>query len=987
MNKSKSFKRTVLATSIASLALTGFTSVTFAQEDLAVEEIVVLGVKGAQESAVNSKRSAASVVDSIAAEDIGKLPDATISDSLQRIPGIQIRRSAGEGGSVNVRGLPQVNTLLNGESYLGANSIVSAQPNFGDIPSQLLKGADVIKAPTANILTAGLTGTIDLKTRRPFDFKDDGFTTALGAEVSTGTTTRETDPSVNGLINWKNDKVGILVGGVYSKSNLSNQYAGPAGGGYGWVQLVGLPSDPNKDHLYAGPEGFDAFNKVTERERTGLNISGQVDLGEGFQLITDFFYTKQDEYNRQVGLAAENKWASFNYFTVPAGAAVPQGGLGNFVATKAYDATVSRIQSYSENNEYFSRSQDFNIELKYDNGGPFTSNVRFIKGHASQSNINSYFQSDLFSGDASNTNVWTDDDKNAPGTGKGIRIPGSWVKPNPYGWTGKANILVDYRGADPVWSGWNNKVTGPKGPNATIADYISDIKSYNTAAISSENNYDRTGDLTVFRANGSYKFDEGFITSIDAGVRLSKRDVVDDEWHGTSTFYPGALRKDGTVNAAGCDARWKATDVRFDGDCQVGEMVDGKWVPFTAVGYVPMSDFKTIKVSEYGDVKGIPPVYAVDPNSMDDIPGFHKKFYGNFNHSVNPGDSFIVGLNEQSEFVQFNFKQDIFSGNLGVRVIETELNVKQNITGDGRSYGLASVDNGDRYTSRSYTDVLPAFNIAADVTDDIKLRAAWSKNATALDLDQYGKSLSVGYTIDQVDNNIHRVTGVDFKGNPALDPWRSTNMDFSAEWYTAPGSLLSIGLFKVDIDSFPVTVETQEEWPDLDGIVRRTTKVSRKSQGSGGTVKGLELGAKQAFDFLPGFWSHFGVDANYTYSPSENTYQKDINGKHPEFNDNSKNQYNLVAWYQNEGLQARIAYNYRSERFTGENKSGLLGYQEATTYVDASVSYDINDSMTVSLNGSNITGEKERYYLGTPDQFIYESVYEPRYTLGLRTKF
>ncbi|WP_231635998.1 TonB-dependent receptor plug domain-containing protein [Novosphingobium sp. ST904] len=115
--------------------------------DPSAEEIIVTGIRASQERAVNIKRNATSVVDSISAEDIGKLPDVTISDSLQRIPGVQILRSAGEGSTINIRGLPQVTTLLNGEAYLGAQSITTIQPNFNDIPSQLFAGADVIKSP------------------------------------------------------------------------------------------------------------------------------------------------------------------------------------------------------------------------------------------------------------------------------------------------------------------------------------------------------------------------------------------------------------------------------------------------------------------------------------------------------------------------------------------------------------------------------------------------------------------------------------------------------------------------------------------------------------------------------------------------------------------------------------------------------------------------------------------------------------------------
>jgi len=109
------------------------------------QDIVVTGVRGAQQKAINVKREASQIVDSIAAEDIGKLPDVTIADSLQRVTGVQITRSAGQGASVNIRGLANVLTTLNGEQFLGASNITGAQPNLTDIPSTLFAGVDVIK--------------------------------------------------------------------------------------------------------------------------------------------------------------------------------------------------------------------------------------------------------------------------------------------------------------------------------------------------------------------------------------------------------------------------------------------------------------------------------------------------------------------------------------------------------------------------------------------------------------------------------------------------------------------------------------------------------------------------------------------------------------------------------------------------------------------------------------------------------------------------
>lgn len=216
-------KRSVLALCVlaAIQPVTAFAQETEVPDDSDIEVINVSGIRGSQEASIFNKRTAATVVDSIAATDIGKLPDVTISDSLQRISGVQIRRTAGEGGSLNIRGLPQVVTQLNGEQYLGANSVVSTQPNFSDIPSPLFRGADVFKNATANLGNAGITGTVNLKTYRPFDFEE-GSTFSGAAEMQRGDETKKNDPNLSALYNWQNGDVGFMISGTYANVNLAN---------------------------------------------------------------------------------------------------------------------------------------------------------------------------------------------------------------------------------------------------------------------------------------------------------------------------------------------------------------------------------------------------------------------------------------------------------------------------------------------------------------------------------------------------------------------------------------------------------------------------------------------------------------------------------------------------------------------------------------------------------------------------------------------
>ncbi len=209
-------------------------------------------MRAAEQKAVELKRDAASIQDSISAEDIGKLPDTTIADSLQRITGVQINRDGGEGTSVNIRGLPQVGTLLNGEAFLTTGSIVSVQPDFGDIPSQLFSGADVNKSPSASLLNAGITGTINLRTRRPFDLQQ-GWTLAGAASALHGSQTDKYQPEIDTLIGFHAERWGVVASAAYSDVTLEHSFDGM--GQYSG-ELVGETSDNT-----TWPKGFlNAYN-------------------------------------------------------------------------------------------------------------------------------------------------------------------------------------------------------------------------------------------------------------------------------------------------------------------------------------------------------------------------------------------------------------------------------------------------------------------------------------------------------------------------------------------------------------------------------------------------------------------------------------------------------------------------------------------------------------------------------------------------------
>src|SRR5258707_11140774 len=184
-------------------------------------EVTVTGVRESQIRAIELKRLAPNIQDSISAESIGQLPDVTITDSLQRITGVQINRDAGVGTSVDVRGLPQVGTMMNGEVFISPDQIDSQEPDFTTLPATLFNQVDVIKSSTSSQTESVISGAINLHTNRPWDLPH-GFTYSYNADAERGSTSRKTGPEASGLVSYNGDGAwGLLVSGDFSDTTRS----------------------------------------------------------------------------------------------------------------------------------------------------------------------------------------------------------------------------------------------------------------------------------------------------------------------------------------------------------------------------------------------------------------------------------------------------------------------------------------------------------------------------------------------------------------------------------------------------------------------------------------------------------------------------------------------------------------------------------------------------------------------------------------------
>ncbi|HZP66345.1 MAG TPA: TonB-dependent receptor [Rudaea sp.] len=983
--------------------------------------VEVVGVRASQMRAIETKRTAPNIQDSITAESIGQLPDVTLTDALQRITGVQINRDAGTGTSVDVRGLPEVGTMLNGEVFITPDQIDSQQPDFTMLPATLFRGVDVIKSPTASTTEGGISGALDLHTYRPWDLPS-GFTYSYSANGERGDTTGKWGRSASGLVSYNGGNWGLLVSADYSDTTrhnanegldqygvvLNGENAASAGGYNGFLTpwntapipsqikqnadgTVDVNGDGKSNGVFMGSQDIGLYDITTERRRKSGNTSFQADLGNGFNLTSDFFYASQVQHDRNIGIQFNStNWQGATYVPLQSrdtGSPVlgsygtPEPGWDNMhlYTTQVYEKWPGDVESFSQNTAKNSVARNFNAQVEYDNGGPFTASVRGIRDTARQLNV----ETDINISDSDGAlwpNVLMD------GVPDDAVPPGVMIYPG-------GNRVFNANGIPqntiPVIADFNNRNIGVS-LTPTLANHFADPNGWTMKTLESSGDYDRKVGLSALRFDGHYDFGGNF--KLDFGVRNSIRSADNIGFTLVTPVYAGM----GASDPNGCLVRYVGADVVLNsGSCTAGNALGYfRGGPLSAQQIPQTPPPLANNWREYTNLLGSGITFwGIDPAAMDDPEAYWKSLYPGTIRQTDPGTTWAVGMRESTGYLQADFEGDFgsmpYSGNVGVRAIDTHLHITQHLTGAPGAYGTEAADNGTQVTQRSYWDILPAANFALNMTDSLKLRLAYSKNMMPLNLGTWGGGLTLNYSLVETPNGpLFRVSEGQSAGNPSLDPWRSTNYGTSLEYYINDTSMISLALFRINVQSFIENGSVQNcTLPDEDGVVRNhCIVITEPVQGTGNSIHGAEFDYRQGFTFLPGLLSKTGMEFNFTYAPSDSG-KTDLAGHKIPFQDNSTNSGNLILWFQNDRIEARVAYNYRSRRAVSEDEGSITGmelYEAPQKYVDASFSYKYNKYVEVFVQGTNLTNEYQRFYLVWPDQLAHSNFFERTYMVGVR---
>ncbi|WP_129644453.1 TonB-dependent receptor [Peristeroidobacter agariperforans] len=388
-----------------------------------------------------------------------------------------------------------------------------------------------------------------------------------------------------------------------------------------------------------------------------------------------------------------------------------------------------------------------------------------------------------------------------------------------------------------------------------------------------------------------------------------------------------------------------------------------------------------------------------------------------------PSNAYAVTEDDDSYFAQLNFSLDVWNralqGNVGVRYARTNL----------ESNGLTTGSLPVRGTNE-YTDTLPSLNVSYELVPDLLLRLAAAKVMARPLLGNLAPSI----TAFSAPTNGSTTGGTLTVGNPKLEPFRGKNYDLSVEWYFAEGGLVSAAYFTKEIDSYPQTIVTTQTLSQIlgqdviDQLIAQQTNpaavaylradypfdVRQFRSAPGGDIKGYELIYQQDLSFLPGVFSNLGVQANYTHITSELQYIIDPGTPPGAANPRpqlvqpgpwlgaSPNSYNATVYYETEKWSARVSGAYRDGYATqyplasgscdpGVCDSPLVNDfigSEDTLNVDASVSYVVNDAITLNFEALNLTNQAdERWaYQQSPLVTQYRSTGR-QYFAGVRLRF
>ena len=958
--------------------------------DEPVDEIVVSGIRASLEKSLSIKRDGQGVVDAISAEDIGKFPDTNLAESLQRITGVSIDRSNGEGSKVTVRGFgPDFNlVLLNGRqmpaSGLGSccEAPASRSFDFANLASEGIAAVEVYKSGRASLPTGGIGSVINIKTPRPLSRP--GLQGSIAGKMvfdTSGFSGTKTSPEVSGIISntFADDRIGILVSGSYQrrKSAQAQFNAGWREGYLGnennWGSLpvdandwrgnfAQVTNHPKATDVYQVTQnaGYD-FTEV-DRERINGQLVLQIKPKENLSVTIDYTFSQNtiDAKTNSIGVWFNHNNTTSSWTNGPA--AGPNFYSEAFGPGDGKDLAITGAVAA---NRSINKSLGGNLQWSGDNGARLE-----LDAHHS-----------------------TAESKPTSPYGSNIAV-GSAIY-------GVKSQKVDFTHGIPVIS-----VTMYPGSEIKASNIRPSGNAFRNAYMKDE--------IDEVSFKGGFDFDGSLIKSLDFGVTYTNNKVrsaygflQSDSWGGTLT---AAQTPDSLYNLVALPPRLAGMEGSND------PSIIPSYFEIDTVGLI------TLLQNQIG-ICSSPWTGSAQPGTC------LAKFQADRRIHETTLAPFIQSTH------QFNLFGNPAHLRLGVRYEDTMIDSsalvpvpKQTSWVAQNEIGLIFVAGDSNFSTLKghYQNWLPAFDFDFAPMRDVRLRASYSHTITRPDY----ASLQGGVTVNQPLRPGGGSTAS--SGNPGLFPYKSKNIDASAEWYFGRESYISVGFFHKEVSNFIADTTVQIPLFNLTNPstgaaanAARTALGGDPSQAqilawlavnnpgvvefSGGVPRGIlgqpgdpavifTTSTKTNTDKVAKLWgwefavqhtlgnTGFGAIVNYTVVRSDTRYDNTLRYTATQFAVNGvSDSANAVLFYDKHGIQARVAYNWRDGFLAGYGLDPY--YVEAYGQFDVSASYEFRKGFTVFAEGINVTNADRRGHMRNNQTVFFAAPGYARYAAGLRINF
>ncbi|BFM21481.1 TonB-dependent receptor [Gilvimarinus japonicus] len=943
----KQAKKLLLPSAI-SCVIAGFAPIAFAQSDAvqepALEEVVVTGIRASLINSMAIKEDASSIVEALSPEDIGKLPDSSIAESLARLPGLAGERVNGRTSGISVRGFNEdyVATTMNGRELLGIGDNRGVEYDL--YPSEIISGAVVYKSPDATLMSQGLGGVVDLRTLRPLE--RDRIISFNGTYEMNGLESGNPDYDDTGhrlaftySDKFVDDTLGFALSLATTETPSQEQQVrvwGYPETGTGDQQAYFADGSLVEPGTYVAG-GHDSFARSAVLERDTVSAVVQYEPVEDLTITADALYIDFKESKVFRGLEEGGPiWGSTNWT-----ANTVDDGL---VTSGQWDGFHSVIRNDGEVKDGDLSAFGLNVAYALNDIWSLELDVAHSESSKDLINIESY--SGVGRGST---------------TTQGDPAARAWNMTGDFGimYTDHPSIeMPDYTDPDVI------RLAGPQAWGGAIAPLVGG----NTNAQDGFVNYPSfEEELDTLRLSATAELDIPFLESVEFGAHYSDRRK--------SKINYGAF-----LVAPGYDDNLSA---EAQGDIAVPEEY--------VVGETDLSFLGLGNMLAYDGVG----LYRAGVYREIDATGFE---------TARLGDTYTVNEEVTTLYTRLDFAAGIMTGNVGVQVISTDQSASgfDTYTGEDGTVVATPVTDGT-----DYTKVLPSLNTNFQLTDDQVVRFGLSKTMSRARLDEMRPNNTIGFSFNdaaRLSDDPENSAWSGSSGNPELQPIEANQLDLSYEYYFADDGYVAAAYFYKDLKNWHINEKALTDFTPyivegyhdngIDELKSTQGFTSSVVEAGSGHVKGYELQASLPFHLFSDWLDGFGIIASATNLDGEITYE----GNDSRIPGLSENIYQATFFYEKNGFEFRVSGRKRDEyltEFYGTSLALTPTIDQGAELVDAQIGFDFGaagieslDGLTITLQGQNLTDEDT--FSAAEDDTRRVNTYQhfgPNYLLGVNYTF